>query len=310
MFNFFKKKVNKKIPKEYLHLINQQQYANIVDLAIQYFKEKGDEVISLKNGFLCCKNEDGEEMKYGFDNLVRILAAQPKEEWESLLYTHFNTMNVSDNHWVYYRKDYEAAKPFLKVLIKDEEILQHEFAQNIIYRIDLPETVTVLVMDYENQFRFLQKDDIGEWEKTTEQIFEDALENIAEEDIKINAVEHEDEIKVFLFFSGDFSAAAMIEFEKNAHFALGKFGSIIAIPTKGTAFVSPIDDENVYGRIEVLTEPVSKFFSEDPGNITTNLYWYYNGKFQKFPETPSEKQGYISINIPIDLQQLLNKQHG
>lgn len=310
MFNFFKKnKFNKKIPQEYVHLMNQQQFNILLEIAQQYFKDKGEEVIKIDNGYITAKEEGGEEMKYGLDNIVRMLSPEPQENWESIIYTHFNKVNSSDSHLVYYRKDYEAAKPFLKVLIKDEAILEHEFAADIIYRIDFPGTCTILVMDYDNQFRYLRKEDIAEWEAGTDEIFLAALDNIAEEEITVNKVEHEGDIEMFLFFSGDFSAAKMLQFERNADFALGEYGSVIAMPTKGTAFTSPINQNNVIGILEVLTEPVSKFFNEDPGNITTSIYWYYQGVFRQFPETPSDKEGYVTIGIPAALELLISNEH-
>lgn len=310
MFNFFRKdKFNKKIPTEYSHLINQQQYILLLDIAQQFFKDKGEEVLKIDNGYITAKEEGGEEMKYGLDNIVRLLSPEPQENWESIIYTHFNKVNSSDSHLVYYRKDYEAVKPFLKVLVKDDAILNHEFAADIIYKVDLPGTCTILVMDYDNQFRYLRKEDIIEWEASIDEIFLAALDNIAEEEVTINQVEHEEAIEMFLFFSGDFSAAKMLQFERNAHFALGKYGSVIAIPTKGTAFVSPINHNNVIGILEILTKPVAQFFNQDPGNITTSIYWYYENTFQQFPETQSDKEGYITIGIPEALVLLISEEH-
>ncbi len=308
MFNFFrKKKFDRKIPKEYIHLINQKQYDTILNLALQYFKEKGDEVLKLENGLLTTKSEGDEEVRYGFDNLIRMMCPEPQEDWESILYRHFNTVNVSNDYLVYYKKDYEAAKPFLKVLIKDIAVLDDRLGGAVVSRVDFPGTCTVLVMDYDNQFRYLRKEDIAEWEATEEEIFSVALENIGQEEVTINKVDHEGAIEMFVFLSGDFSAAQMIDLGKNAGFAIGKYGSIVAIPTKGTAFATPIDDDNVVGRLEVLADPVYKFFTEDPGNITLSIYWFYAGEIKQFVEKPSNREGYVTIGIPEELQALINE---
>lgn len=308
MFSFFKKNsIDKKIPKEYTHLLTQQQYNDMLDIVMAYFRDKGEEVIKLEDGYITVRDENEKELKYGFDNLVRFVAGSEKKEWESVIYSHFNKVNFDDSPLVYYRKDYEAARPFLKMLVKDQLLLRQEFGKELVWTSHFPGTCSLLVFDYDNQFRYLKQEDIAEWNQPKDVLFEQAQTNVGDEEITVNKVEHEDGIEMFIFFSGDFSASFVADFDRNLSSINGEFGSLVAIPTKGTAFVSPLNDKNVLKRIELISEPVIKFFNEDPGNITTNLYWFYDGKFEQFPETPA-KDGYVSISIPEELQLLLNKE--
>lgn len=306
MFNFFKRtKIDKKIPHDYTHLLTQQQYNNMLDIVINYFKDKGEEVKSLKDGCITVYDENKKEIQYGFDNLVKFVAGTEKSEWESIIYTHFNKVNFDNSPLVYYRKDYEAAKPYLKMLIKDEFLLQQDFGKNLVWTSHFPGTCSLLVFDYEDKFMYLKEEDIAEWGQSKQTLFDEALNNIADEQITVNKVEHGEGIEVFLFFSGDFSASFVADFDRNVSSINGTFGSLVAIPTKGTAFVSPLNDKNVSRRMELVLQPAIKFFNEDPGNITTSLYWYYNGQFELFPET-NTKEGQVSISVPENLMLLLN----
>lgn len=306
MFNFFRKKrIDKKIPNDYKHIMDQAGYEMMIDIVLNYFRDKGEKVTGLNDGMLTVQGEDDKDLKYGFDNLVRILTGTEKDDWESIIYSHFNKINFSDDAYEYFFKDYDHARQYLRVLIKHEAILGNEFAKDLIIRTDFPGTCTILVFDYENQFRYLKSEEVAEWKISHEALFDEALNNVAEEEVTINKMAHDDGWEFFSFFSGDFSASRMIELEKYYEFAVGKYGAMVAIPTKGSAFVAPLTDKQVTVRIENIAPLVSQFFEQDPGNITNNFYWAYQGKIEVFP-TQSTGDGYVTVRLPESLVVLLD----
>ena len=111
---------------------------------------------------------------------------------------------------------------------------------------------------------------------------------------------------MFAFFSGDFSASYMLNFKIYSDYIGGTFGTLIAIPTKGTSIASPIENKNVLDLIEILRPEVDKFYQEDPGNITLNYYWLYNNEFQIFP-TEESSDGTI-VKLPKELLVLFEKE--
>jgi hypothetical protein len=306
MLNFFRKKrFDKKIPPDYQHIMDQKGYEKLVDIAMNYFREKGEKVVSLQDGMLTVKGEDGKDLKYGFDNLVRMLTGAQQDDWESIIYSHFNKINFSDDAYNYFFKDYEHAKQYLKVLVKHEAIMSNEFAKDLVLRTDFPGTRTVLVFDYDNQFRYLKAEEIAEWNLPAAVLFEEALSNVAAEELNINKMSHDDGWDFYSFFSGDFSASRMIELEKYFDFSMGQFGALVAIPTKGSTFVSPLTDNRVTARIEVIAPLVAQFFEQDPGNITNDFYWVYQGVIESFP-TQSTGDGFVTVKLPQSLVRLLD----
>lgn len=306
MFNFFRKgRFDKKIPADYKHIMDQEGYEKMVNIALTYFREKGDKLLSLQDGMLTVKGEDGKDLKYGFDNLVRMLTGAQPEDWESIIYSHFNKINFADDAYNYFFKDFDHSRQYLKVLVKHEAIMSNEFAKDLVTRIDFPGTRTVLVFDYENQFRYLKKEEIAEWKLAEVTLFEEALNNVATEEVNINKMAHEDGWEFFSFFSGDFSASRMIELERYFDFSIGPFGALVAIPTKGSSFVAPINDNRVTARIEIIAPLVAQFFEQDPGNITNNFYWIYQGTIESFP-TQSTGEGYVTVKLPQSLVRLLD----
>lgn len=327
MFNFFKKSpYNKKMPGEYKHLLNQAEFEAMVDIILQYFKEKGEPVIKVEGGYVTTKGEDGKDLpqQFGLDNLVRLVAAAPVADRESVIYTHFNRAYYDMRPLEYFKKDYEAAKQYLKILIKPLGILKQQGGKDVVHKVIFPGTCSVLVFDYDNKFAYLYLEMIKEWGQTVDALFDQALDNISREDISlmglnIKSGEEEDDTDdneeasvdvkdqdSFLLINPDFAAPAVCLLEQMAPFAIGKFGSIVAIPSKGYGIALPIKNAEVLKKISPLSIMALKLFNEQPGNITTSLYWYYNNSFQLFPETPSDKEGYVTVSLPQTLKQLLN----
>ena len=123
---------------------------------------------------------------------------------------------------------------------------------NFIYRTDYPELGTFLVFDYGEKFTYLRKDKAKEWQREDEDLFEVALNNIANESIEIREHTFGGKFIVYVLLSGDFSASYTLLIRQLIDFSIGRFGSIIAIPTKGTAFIHPIESNDIMELIPIL----------------------------------------------------------
>jgi len=166
--------------------------------------------------------------------------------------------------------------------------------------------LTFLVLDFEDQFHYVKRNEVHLWETDELELFEIAKENTRKEEIEIKQYNYEDKYDVFVLFSGDFSASYTLLIEQEFDFAIGRFGTLVALPTKGTAFLYPIEKVDVLDVIVTIYPTVEQFFNEDPGNITLDFYWYFNGQYQIFEKEPND-DGTITINNPKKLTELLNK---
>src|SRR5262249_16137591 len=151
------------------------------------------------------------------------------------IYEHFDKLKDHTSAYNYLFKDLEYAAQFLRVLIKGADIHENQLDQ-FIHRCDFPETNTFLLIEFEEQFKYLIKEDIAEWSKTTDELFDIAIGNTPAEEIEVKQYSFCDKFLVYIFFSGDFSSSLMLDLAARAEFAIGSYGSMIAIPAKGTSF--------------------------------------------------------------------------
>ncbi|MFD2938502.1 hypothetical protein [Flavobacterium notoginsengisoli] len=294
IFDIFKKKQEYELPQIYKGIISKDDYNIILDFSLLYHKEQNLLVSKIDEGEIVIEINNEIQHRY-LDNLVRVLSGNEKLKWKEIIFDHFNKLKYNNSAFEYLYKDFEYASQFLRVLIKGNNFNLGDDISNYVHRIDFPDTNTFLVLEFEEQFHYILKDEILEWEKTENELFETALENIPQDEIEIKVYEFAEKFKVFSFTSGDYSSSFMINLKNKADYVIGNFGSLVAIPTKGTALVYPIETNNILELIEVIDPTIEKFYNEDPGNITQNYYWFHNNKFRLFSTGTDEDKKFIKL---------------
>jgi hypothetical protein len=310
LFDIFKKSKKHKLPESYEGVISRDDYNEVIEIAIDYHKKNGLEITSIEEGTIIIDLDDtGNQQHRYLDNLVRVLASNDKEKWREIICTHFDKLKYNSSALDYLYKDFDYAKQFLRVLIKGENFHFGDSSIDIkseyVCQVDFPKTLTLLIIEFENQFHYVRKDKIGEWEISESELLKVAIENIPDEEVEAKQYEFANKFTVYIFFSGDFSASLILDIVNRADYSIGTFGSLIAIPTKGTAYAHPIESGDILELIEVLNPTIIGFYNDDPGSITTNYYWYFDNKFQVFPKGEDEKGTYITM--PDDLFEILNE---
>ncbi|HEV7330239.1 MAG TPA: hypothetical protein VGN63_04305 [Flavisolibacter sp.] len=300
MFNFFKKATRYPIPEKYTSLIGQEDYNLLIKLAKEHFAEEKAQIVSIRDGEIIL--ESGEEEKHCYlDNLVRKLSACDKQEWKAILAAHFERLKDHSEAYTYFFKDFDYASGLLRAFIKPPEAFP-DTAANYVSRVDFPGTVTVLAIEYENQFRFCLRDESKQWEVPEEELFRIAIANNPKDEVNTEAWLFLDKFPGYMFFSGDYAAGMLLDMENNAAEAIGTYGSLVAIPSKELAIAAPIEDGNVLDLLQAVHPAVYKSYNEAQGNITTGFYWYYEGTFVPFPVREEGRHSVISL--PEDLKNL------
>lgn len=302
-FLFRKNKIfDRKRPDFYEGIVTKKEYAHILKMSEQECLRIG-KITSIQAGTIKTTNPEDkdEEFTFHLDNLVRKCHYYEKGKWPQVIKEHFSRFPIDKHKAKFLAKDFEYARPLLKVLVRNVK----EMPADLVHRSDIPNTATFLILDYDERFHFLRKTDIQEWQMSIPELFEIALTNIAIEKIDIQEVIWADQFELFSFFSGDFSASYMLELAKNAPFSIGKFGSIVAIPTKGSAFVHSINQNIISGFINSFEETFATFHREDEVPVSRHYYWFYEGKFEIIPL--QKKPTKIHIELPKSLSQLITR---
>ena len=301
MFGFGKRKTIV-LPDSYKDLIDAKNYTVFLEKCLMTLKNLDYEVLSSKDGDITYTNSEGNEAHFFLDNLLRKYLQSDDKDKEIL--EHFSKLKDQTVAYNYLYKDFEYARQFLKILIKADDIIPN--IEAFVHLKKLPGLAVILILDFEEQFHFVQTVKASEWNISEEELFKIALENIKEETIEVKEYQYEDKFTVYILFSGDFSASSTLIIPEKFDYAIGEYGCLIALPTKGTVLLHPISTTDVLDLVITLYPTVENFFNEDPSNVTLDFYWFFNDFYYVFKKEVNE-DGTITIGLPKELKELFDK---
>jgi hypothetical protein len=291
------------IPSDLNALISPQNYALIIDLSLAYLRQNW-KVSKVEDAIITAHQEEGKDIQFGLDNLIRTCLQTTPADWQEIVARHFSRFKENSAAYKFFFMDFEYAQKMLKTLVKPSNFGTPDLQAEMIKRIDFPDTYTFLVMDFDEQLRFLRKEDTKEWNVSESELFEIAQENVNKEEVRQGSVMLSEKFPLHTFFHSDFAVSYVIDFQQNGGVAVGPLGTLLAIPAKSAVFAHPITGTDFLGVMETIAPLVEKFFEGQPGSITTHFYWYYEGNFEVFPYEIT-KDNYAVVRLPEKLQSLL-----
>lgn len=309
-------KIEREVSDNLKHLINYEDYNLIIEYSLNQIYPLSDSIILEDGIFSFTINSNNASHRLNFETLVRHIIIFEKELWEDEIENYINRIIPSDNDLDKYLDSFLIAENKLTLRLHPEDMygLQLDYGSEKIdnniedypHRVDFPEIYTVLALELEQRFHILKNDDIRKWNKSIKELFEIAERNLIDinENLKIGEYEI-NESRIITIFDGDFSAAYVCNFSESCSNCIGTLGTFVGIPNRGSAFIGIINQPNEISPIfNELVQRINKFYDEDPRQITRNLYWFYENRFELCILTWNE-DGSISYDLPPKLLALV-----
>lgn len=267
-----------KLPDRYVGQITQDEYDIVVNHSLIFLSKRGT-IEKIEDGVIYVDlNDDSENVnQLALDNLLRNCKQEDdKNKWGEIVVDHFTRLISKVD---FDKSDFDKCRNLLAIRIYPE--YGEKTKAVMTFRVDFPGTMSTLVLDLPDKYESIDKETVDSWGVPIDSLFDIAQQNVNKrEGMEVKERKETETKKVYSFFSPDHSASYIRDIERNADFAIGEFGAFVAIPTTGSAFVIPIYDSSAIEVMDNLRPTVKSFFDEDPGNITTDIFWFNKEKFE------------------------------
>lgn len=297
--------IEEQIPEKYEHLVSERQYFRILAYICRYFEEKAYSLTEIAEGSLAVHEEE-EAMDISLDNLIKRLSSQAEGGWKQDIYTYFDQLLEHTNTEELFN-NFELAKEYLTLRLYGDQIDTHSEQDALIFRQDLAGTYSVLSLDLPSKFQVILKSEVESWSIDEKTLFQIALQNANRQAVE-TAHGYWEETEILAIISNEYAAVKLLELEDNFSDSVGEHGALIAVPTKGTAFIHPMRslETNLNEALNLIIKQANLIYESDPGPITRNLYWYHQGQFHAF--ILKMKEEGLSYQLPEVLQDYLKDQ--
>jgi hypothetical protein len=288
--------------------INDSDYQKFISLVDRDLRGRGMRPV-LGSDSVRVTSPQGRQVTLGLQNLMQLCMSEPQSKWLAVIDTHFGNLVDTMRTQAVARdamKDFATARSRLLIRIYSEDAVPNDAQQDLICRTDLEGTRTVLMVDLNTAVESVSPAMAQYWGKSRAELFDIALRNTAEQTAVATRQEKTADGARFLIMESDELNASSHVLILNQHpGAIGRYGSIVAIPTRHQVVCHPINDETVAAATQAMAPVVDKLNERGPGATSRNLYWYHDGIFQ--PLRTTNQGGEAVVQIPTKLSNLLQR---
>lgn len=284
------------------------QYRHFRRLIEGYFHGKhqpfawGEGVITLR------PDEPGNLQQLGLVNLAQLCARNDPREWAQIVSDHFQTLEKSQTEQKALQErldDFDRVAELLAVRLWPEDYLGELDRTRMIYRRDLPGTISALVYDLPSSIRNVTPEEAQGWPADHDRLFQIALSNVRETCIPdVSQQELGEGVEVTLLSDESFFVASHALLLDEESPCLGTFGALVGVPHRHVMVAYPIESMRVVQAIPRMIAVVAGMEREGPGSISARLYWYQNGDYVDLPY--EIKGDSLHFSPPEEFVEMLN----
>ncbi len=280
-----------------------EQYATFLAEVSNYLSERNidgtidDGTVNINQG----------DQRLGLQNLAQICNQNDGAQWREIVFQHFDSVYssiVEEDFSAAKGASFEQIRSQLAVRLQPDQILNSEASEHIVYRVHLPGTVSLLALDMPTAISSVTWEMVQGWNKTVDELFEIALDNIKQQPFpKPDTVTADDGTELISFFGDDFFVTTRALFFSTQPDLLGAYGSLVAVPHRHAMLCYPIYDMEVLSAISTMLPATIGMYSEGPGSLSAQLYWYDGEEFMLLPYQLDGAQ--LNFEPPLEFVQML-----
>jgi hypothetical protein len=278
-------------PPAWADFLTAPQYQRFLAMVQGYFRGQKVKCV-LKDGQVNLA-ADGRyrEQQLGLLNLAQMCRGQPEDQWPRIIAGHFGILQRSWREGEALEKrlgDFAKVAELLAVRLWPKSYCAGDLGNHMVWREDIPGTVSVLVYDLPSTIRNVNPAEVAAWGKEPDELFDLALANVRE--ICIPDVLHKemgDGLTFTALVDESFYVASHALLLEQYHADLiGAHGTLVGVPHRHVMLAYPIEQRPmkvVVGAVNRLIPVIAGMEKEGPGSISPLLYWYREGRFLPLP---------------------------
>ncbi len=299
---------NQQQPPEWASFFTDKQHRRFVAEVEDYFRRRGLEA-EVSGGVVRLVDRSWEgPADLGLLNLAQGCNLSKPEDWRTLIAQHFDIMQgaVAQQERAVAFESLDDVYDLLAVRIWPREAGESLGLENLVWREDLPGTLTTLVLDLPTSIRTLRPEEARRWSHSLDQLMSIGLGNILSGETPQRVEESVEEGGRIVALTGRsfFVATHALALEEHEDM-LGAHGTVVVVPHRHAMIAAPIDDVSIVAALVRMIPAALEMYREGPGSITAHLYWYREGGFVDLPYSMEDQQ--INFTPPPEFAEMLER---
>ena len=261
--------------------------------------ERREIFFTFEDGYLCpqvAEGQPGHGMAYGLTNLAQVCAAADAKKWAGLVRAHFEKLlkeEAKHEQLLKDLEDYSKVRKQLVVRVFDAEDVAQQGLKLVTMKV-APGLVAALCIDLPEVTRSVSPETVRAWKKSATMLFAEAMDNVermskAKLELLPREKDGEERSPLYGVVGKTIYTAALSMRIGSFKKAMGKYGTIVGVPTRDSLILAPFDDATVVPTISDVMFIASGMFREGPGSVTPRVYLVQEGVWTEIPYTLDEE---------------------
>jgi hypothetical protein len=309
MFSFFKRNKGKEeeVPvPDWASFFTKQEYNTFIKELGNYLHKKGM-TFTIQNSQAIVDRELFGAKQLGLTNVAQVCKQSDQKYYKELISEHFESMargKAFSEGLEKIEDDYEKIKQYIAVRLYPNHYMENIPKDMYIGKTFTDDIYAMLVFDMPDTISNIKPEQAEKWGKTFEDLFEVGVKNTKDNNpLEISTFSF-DEFDIW-FAQGEHFFVPNIVFElPHRPELLGEHGAIIGLPHRHAALIYPLNSMKVVKAINDLIPTIDGMYREGPGSLSSNLYWYKNGRFLNLPYSLDDNT--LRFTPPAEFVELLN----
>ncbi len=224
-------------------------------------------------GAVCVQPPGREQRTFGLENIAKTCRQAGRSEWEALVSRHFQLTRAEGSGSELCRQGYAAVRDRLTVRLFAKPDVPGNLVPTIFCREDLPDILTVLMLDTPEMMESVRREDAAGWGVPETELFTRALRNTA---VQYPPQENKPEpgtARIYIYEEGSYGSATALSLASHTA-AVGRHGSLVAVPVRQLCLALPLDDVHDLTFMPGLAAAAERACKEGPYSISPAIYWH------------------------------------
>lgn len=309
MFSFFNKKNNKTEIPNWASFFDNSEYSTFIYEIESYFR-KINIPIEISEGILTTNVTENEFgfTTLGLSNVAQNCKQDKPKNYKEIINDHFNSLIEANRFELEFDKisdNFEEVKKYIGVRLYNEDYINYVGKEFTIGKKFEGDIYSMIVFDFPHSIANIKPEQIKNWGKSENELFEIGIRNIKEKYPQTITKENFNIFDIWFVNSDHFFTPNIVYDLENLKELAGSNGLLIGIPHRHSAIIYPIENLEVVKAINGIFPAIYNMNVEGPGSLSNKVFWYKDGIFTEIPYEMED--GKLQIFPPDNFLKMLNE---
>ena len=271
------------VPEWAAPIMGDKEFQMFMSAVEGYFKKRGepydigDKTVKLRG-----------KWDFGLVNIAQVCAQGKPADYPAIVDGHFQSAIGSmefNEEFERTSDDFDSVRQYIATRLHDIGYL-NTVPDAFTHRPFAGELCAALSYDLPHVVQNIPRRNIDKWGKAEDELFSIGIENVRRNyPLETERVELGGDEILVVDESHLFASNLLFELGERKDL-VGKGGAIVASPNRHIAMVYPIESMKVINVLSAFFRIVPGLFSKGPGSLTSEIYWYQGGRFERLDYEP------------------------